>query len=200
MTTLSITGLQRKTAWQLLIAATICLLVIFFLHTLTQAAATRSEEQHLIRSLSLVLPDQTFDNDLLASRQHTAAGITYQACQQQKPRYLIHEISTEKGYSGLIKLLVAIDLTANAVYKARPLFHQETPGLGDQIELEKTTWLTQFFRPLSTPVSSLAIKQDGGQIDGLTGATITSRAVSDLIRQKIFSHYQPPANHCKIKK
>lgn len=199
MNTLSITKPQRKTAWQLLIAATICLVVIFFLHTLTQTAAKRSEEKHLIRSLSMVLPEQTFDNNLLTSRQQTEDAIIYQACQRHQPQYIIYEISTEKGYSGLIKLLVTVDLTTNTVYNARPLFHQETPGLGDQIELEKSPWLTQFFRPLSTPTDQLAIKQDGGQIDALTGATITSRAVSDLLRQQVFKPHHPPKNHCKTK-
>lgn len=186
MKTIAIEKKQIITARQLLIAATVCLLSIYGLFLLTQSAAKTSEKRYLIQSLSKVLPTNSFDNDLLATQTKQGKTTIYQACQNEVPHYRIYEVQTEKGYSGLIKLLVAIDIAKQRIIQVRPLFHQETPGLGDQIEVEKSTWTQQLNQPLSTDKKHIAIKQDGGQIDAITGATITSRAVSDILRQVFF--------------
>ncbi len=182
---------QIKSAKKLLLFAAVCLFGIYLLFILTQEAAKRSEARYLVQSLAKVLPDnamqQTFDNNLPATRQTIDGMTVYQACKQGQPRYIVLEVSSDKGYSGLIKLLVAVDLTQRRVYAVRPLFHQETPGLGDQIDVDKSAWLKQFAQPLSTSPAQIAVKQDNGHIDAITGATITSRAVSNALRQQVFS-------------
>ncbi len=191
---------QLKTGKQLGIAATICLFAIYAIFLLTDKAAKISEKQYLVKSLSKVLPESGFDNDLLATRQQLGDMIVYQACKEQKPIFQIYEIKTNKGYSGLIKLLVSIDLTQKKIEKIRPLFHQETPGLGDQIDVDKSPWLQQFEVQLSTPAAAIAVKKDKGQIDAITGATITSRAVSDAVRTAFFSKpLQQLPNLCEQK-
>ncbi|PIE42410.1 MAG: hypothetical protein CSA47_00915 [Gammaproteobacteria bacterium] len=188
MKSVTLTNQHIKTAMRLFAVAAICLLLIFSLFNLTQQAAKDSEKHFLIQSLSKVLPRHDFDNDLLSTRSIDSKTKTtiYQACQRGQPRYQIYEIETYKGYSGLIRLLVAVDLQSRHIVQARPLFHQETPGLGDQIEVEKSPWLRQFYLPLTTPRAHIAIKKDGGQIDSITGATITSRAVTYLMRKTFF--------------
>lgn len=182
----SINKAQLKTTKQLGLASAVCLLSIYALYSLTAQAAKNSERQHLQKSLAKVLPDNRFDNDLLASQSNVGEITVYQACQNATPRYQIYEIHTQKGYSGLISLLVSVDIDKQVIYQARPLFHQETPGLGDQIDVDKSPWLKQFELALSTPYPHVAIKQDKGNIDAITGATITSRAISDAIQQALF--------------
>ncbi len=89
----------------------------------------------------------------------------------------LYEISV-LGYAGPIKLLVGIG-TDQLVTGARVLEHRETPGLGDPIDREKSDWIEQF-TDLGTAVlgpDDYAIRSDGGQFAGLTGASITPRAV-----------------------
>lgn len=80
--------------------------------------------------------------------------------------------STDKGFSGTIELMVAFDATGT-LSGFRVLAHQETPGLGARME--------QWFGAASghTVVGSqgpLVLTADGGDVDGITAATITSRA------------------------
>ncbi len=78
------------------------------------------------------------------------------------------------------------ELTVYPACHLRPLFHLETPGLGDQIDTDKSDWLQQFILPLNTE-KTLRVDKDGGDIDAITGATITSRAVSNLLNRDIFN-------------
>ncbi len=58
--------------------------------------------------------------------------------------------------------------------------------MGDQIDTDKSDWLQQFILPLNTK-KTLRVDKDGGDIDAITGATITSRAVSNLLNETVFS-------------
>ena len=80
--------------------------------------------------------------------------------------------SSEKGFSGLIKIMVGFnpDGTINNI---AVLEQKETPGLGTKIKDEK---FIQQFRGKSPSTNKLMVKKDQGEIDALTGATITTRA------------------------
>ncbi len=172
--------------------ASVCLLLIFLLFTLTKTRVHNNEVAYLRASLSQVLPNgvslSEFDNDVLNSKQVLGETIVYPACQGGKLRYALIELETDKGYSGLIRLLANVDWQQHTVVAVRPLYHQETPGLGDQIATDKSDWLTQFALPLQT-AKNLAVDKDGGSIDSITGATITSRAVANVLNQQIFSNH-----------
>lgn len=88
---------------------------------------------------------------------------------------LVVPVVSSQGYSGRIKMLVGIN-AQSTLSGVRVTEHQETPGLGDAIEARKSDWIEQF-RGLSVPSTHLG---DGG-IDALTGATITSRAVTQAV-------------------
>lgn len=79
-----------------------------------------------------------------------------------------------KGFSGDIGLMVGIDLETGAITRARVTTHTETPGFGSKAK-ESTRFVSQFDdRPFDP---SLSVRGDGGGIDAISGATITSRAV-----------------------
>jgi electron transport complex protein RnfG len=67
----------------------------------------------------------------------------------------------------------------------RTLRHQETPGLGDKIEIEKNDWITSFSgkQVKSDDDNRWAVKRDGGMFDQFTGATITPRAVVGAVKR-----------------
>ncbi len=82
------------------------------------------------------------------------------------------------GYSGRIKLLMAIDKNGNLL-AVRVLAHRETPGLGDGIEVSKSDWIFSF-DDLAYSLedrSSWDVSKYGGNFDQFTGATVTPRAV-----------------------
>ena len=82
---------------------------------------------------------------------------------------------SKKGYGGEIRLMVGLT-PDRKVITYRPLAANETPGLG--AKLGDQEFSKQFSDKNGT---SLKVKKDGGEIDAITGATITSRAVCEAI-------------------
>ena len=83
--------------------------------------------------------------------------------------------SSEKGFSGLIKIMVGFK-PDGTIQNIEVLEQKETPGLGTKIKDEK--FLKQF-RTKNPSSFNLKVKKDGGEVDALTGATITSRAFGE---------------------
>ncbi|MFN2436089.1 MAG: RnfABCDGE type electron transport complex subunit G [Desulfotignum sp.] len=79
------------------------------------------------------------------------------------------------GYGGDIGLMVAIDLDKDQLVGARVTTHAETPGLGSRAK-DDLTFVSQFNdQSLDT---NLALKADNGTINAISGATVTSRAIT----------------------
>ncbi|KPQ26971.1 MULTISPECIES: RnfABCDGE type electron transport complex subunit G [unclassified Halomonas] len=101
-------------------------------------------------------------------------------------RALVLPVVTQRGYNGEIRLLVGID-DQQRISGVRVTHHQETPGLGDDIERRRSDWITQFdgLTLDSLPSEGWGVTQDGGQFDAFTGATITPRAVVDAVHSAL---------------
>ena len=90
------------------------------------------------------------------------------------------------GYNAAINLLIGVS-PAGSVTGVRAVRHRETSGLGDAIDAAKSDWIEQFKdRTLADPAAALwAVKQDDGQFDAITGATVTSRAVVGAVKNAL---------------
>jgi len=86
-----------------------------------------------------------------------------------------------KGYEGIIEMLAAIDMDGKVIsYKI--LSHRETPGLGDGAL--KDDFIKQF---KGKGVEGLKVVKvpDDTKIQALTGATITTRAVTNGMKKAV---------------
>jgi electron transport complex protein RnfG len=91
------------------------------------------------------------------------------------------ETFTNKGFSGNISLMVGI-LADGTVNNISVLQHAETPGLGSKMEEE--TFKGQFCG--KNPASfNFSVKKDGGDVDAITAATISSRAFCDAVNRAL---------------
>ncbi|MEW6409804.1 MAG: RnfABCDGE type electron transport complex subunit G [Nitrospirota bacterium] len=105
----------------------------------------------------------------------------YYVCKigDEKIGYIAEAIG--KGYSSFIKMLVAVDLD----YKIKGidiLGHGETPGLGD--EIEKKEFKDQFKgKTIEKLVVIKGFTED--KIQAISGATISSRAVTEGVKEAI---------------
>ncbi|MEL7966613.1 electron transport complex subunit RsxG [Vreelandella neptunia] len=99
---------------------------------------------------------------------------------------VILPVVTRQGYNGEIRLLIGID-EQQRISGVRVTQHQETPGLGDDIEHSRSDWITEFngLRLDSLPPESWAVAKDGGHFDAFTGATITPRAVVNAVHKAL---------------
>lgn len=145
-------------------------------------------------SLLEVMPQEAFSNDLLTDFIEVqdpllgrAAQHLYRARLDGMPAGVVLETTAAEGYGGAISLLVGVtysgDITGVRVIPP----HNETPGLGDKIELKKSTWVLSFNgHSLATrQEKDWAVKKDGGTFDSFTGATITPRAVIAQIHRAL---------------
>ncbi len=90
--------------------------------------------------------------------------------------------SSGKGYGGTVGLMVGIDVKDNKLLGVGVTTHSETPGLGARAKTDPS--FTSQFKgaAISGPVK---VTQDGGSVNAMSGATITSRAVSSGVTDAI---------------
>jgi electron transport complex protein RnfG len=79
-----------------------------------------------------------------------------------------------KGYGGDIGVIVAVNLENDRIVGVGVTTHSETPGVGSKAKDDPR--FSEQFQGLSIK-DPLKVKGDGGQIDAVSGATITSRGV-----------------------
>jgi electron transport complex protein RnfG len=165
-------------------------------YSTTRAPIAESERQAKLKLFEQVLPPSLHDNDLLKDTVKIEAGgdlgnrdetLAYRAKLNGSPSALVLEATAPDGYSGDIKLLVAIR-TDGELAGVRVLVHKETPGLGDYIDIGRSDWIKKNFDGQSLakiPDEVWRVKKDDGRFDYMAGATITPRAVIKAVHKTL---------------
>jgi electron transport complex protein RnfG len=92
------------------------------------------------------------------------------------------ESSSNNGFSGKIVIMVGFDANGNIVDYA-VLEQKETPGLGTKMaDWFKSDDENRNIRGKNPAIQNLTVSKDGGDIDAITAATISSRAFLFTIR------------------
>lgn len=92
---------------------------------------------------------------------------------------------SSRGYSGDVWLMVGLK-PDGAIQDVFVLEHRETPGLGSKMADEK---FAGQFRGKHPAEFNLEVVKDGGDVDAISGATISSRAYGEAV-QLAFDMYQ----------
>ena len=82
------------------------------------------------------------------------------------------------GFGGDIGVMVAVNLDSDEIVGIGVTTHSETPGLGSRAKTDPS--FSKQFQGLSIN-DSVKVKSDGGNIDAISGATITSQGVCAAI-------------------
>lgn len=94
-----------------------------------------------------------------------------------KPNTVAFE-SSGKGYGGDIGVVVAVNIEKDEIVGVGVTTHRETPGVGSRAKTD-TKFAAQFKgQPISEPFK---VKAEGGKIDALSGATVSSRGVCGAV-------------------
>jgi len=179
--------------------AALCGLLIVVVYQTTAARIAENQERFLALAISQVLPAArstiavalTADGRLEEAVEATAlpAFLGYDADDQ-----LVGAVVTAEGmgYQDKIRVLYAYSFELQAIVGFKVLDSRETPGLGDRVEKEPHflanferlyAQLTQDGDGLLHPLVTVkqGEKTEPWQIDGITGATITSEAIGDIL-------------------
>jgi len=162
---------------------------------LERMKTAENEREFLMRSLTAIVPESTFDNDIFNDTITVISPkllgtpnpvVAYRARRNGAPVAVVLTPIAQDGYNGNIKLLIAIRFDGS-LGGVRVVAHRETPGLGDDIEIERSDWITTFNNHSldSLSGSRWRVKKDGGEFDQFTGATITPRAIVKAVYQSL---------------
>ncbi|MEZ8372863.1 electron transport complex subunit RsxG [Vibrio cyclitrophicus] len=163
-------------------------------HDLTKDQIKQQEQAQLLSVLNQVIPHDLHDNELFSAC--TLVQAEELGTQQAMPAYIAKlngepsaiaiEAIAPDGYNGAIKVIVGMKIDGT-ILGTRVLSHQETPGLGDKIDLRVTDWILSFSGKQVTDsnLERWKVRKDGGDFDQFTGATITPRAVVKSVKQAV---------------
>lgn len=158
-------------------------------YRLTEAPIQKAKDQRELDAISEVI-SSGFDNNPFAEK-HTISTPDNKGKLELFPARKDGNITgvaiksfSNNGFGGKMEVMVGfyVDGTIN---KYKVIDHKETPGLGTKVTEPKFSDQFEGFNPGR---HIFKVKQDGGDIDAVTAATISSRAVVDAI-QKAFDAF-----------
>ncbi|MFO7941047.1 MAG: FMN-binding protein [Bacillota bacterium] len=158
-----------RTGLFLMIVCGVAALALAFTATTTQPMIEENRERELQEGLAEVLPGAT-EFELV---EEWESGALYEG--KDSGEAVGHVALIERqGYGGPISVLVGIDSSGAVAAPIAILEHTETPGLGSNIEND---WFQEQFsgKAADDPFSI------GDDLDGLAGATVSSRAVAGAV-------------------
>jgi len=161
-----------------------------FIYKVTKEPIDKARKFKKLNAIKAVLPD--FDNEPSDNPDKRLVDndtlYFYHAIRNGKWVGTAVETFTDKGFSGRIRIMVGFDSDAK-IYDITVLEHKETPGLGDKIEKKKSynkktglSWSSQF-KGNNPSEFKMFVNKDGGDVDAITAATITSRAFCDAVQR-----------------
>ena len=130
--------------------------------------------QKQIDAMSSVVPDA----DTAEQVEYTDPNGVILEVYETESAYAI-KVAAPGGFSGAIEMMVGVDKAGN-VLGISVINHGETAGLG-AIAADKTTKGDAFRSQFAGLSGNVSVTKDGGQVEAITGATITSRAVCNGI-------------------
>jgi Na+-translocating ferredoxin:NAD+ oxidoreductase subunit G len=92
------------------------------------------------------------------------------------------ETYTDKGFSGRFSLMVGFS-PDGSITNIEVLEHKETPGLGTKMAFPAFKNQFKGLKIADLPGEQLKVKKDGGSVDAITAATISSRAFCDAVNR-----------------
>ncbi len=161
------------------VIAGLCLALV---DKLTTEPIRKAERQDTLDAIKAVLPE--YDNEPDRNISEIVVGkqtnVFYVATMRQAYVGTAFAVTSKEGYGGEMKIMVGVTAD-DGVHAIHVLKQTETPGLGAKIE--KPKFKEKFSgAPLSTTIK---VKKDGGRIESITGATISSRAVCKAVSEGI---------------
>ena len=159
----------------------VCALLLGVINGITKDKIEQNAIETRNAAMSVILPEADSFADVEVSADWTApadknqpviSGVYEAQAGGQTIGYCV-EVNP-KGFGGALTLIVGINADGT-VAGAQVTAHGETPGLGAKAQSD-ANWIGQY---AGQPADgSIAVTKDGGTINSITGATITSRAVT----------------------
>jgi len=180
-----------------------CALLIVLTFEFTQPIIEKNRAEALERAIFKVLPGvehvQAYqldaDKNFIAPQADDKdAALVYAGYAANGELAGVAIEASGQGYADILRILYGYDPEQEAVVGFYVLESKETPGLGDKIEKDET-FLANFEQldvslneagdALKNPVTPVKSgeKTNPWEVDAITGATISSRAIGDILKE-----------------
>jgi electron transport complex protein RnfG len=190
----------RFNSWALGIFALVTAALLALTHLSTKDRIEDAKREVAKRALLEIVPLDRHNNDLLVDTVDIPpaywptlgieGGSVNIARNGDELVAVIVPAVAPDGYNGDIQMIIGINMDGS-IAGVRVVSHNETPGLGDKVDIKKDDWILGFNgKSLENPKpAGWKVKKDKGEFDQFTGATITPRAVVQQVL-KTLQYYQ----------
>ena len=145
---------------------------------ITEEPIAAAKAQATTEAVANVLPE--FDNNEVSEQTIDNMSIkVYTATNASGVVGYAVESMTKNGFGGAIRMMVGF-LPDGKIYNVNVLEQAETPGLGTKMCDEGNALLSSI-KDKDADELKFTVKKDGGELDALTAATISSRAYYDAV-------------------
>jgi electron transport complex protein RnfG len=180
----------------LAIVALVCGLLIVTAYQVTLPAITANKQRAVERAVLAVLPGAASSRELVVDRdgvhpagQASAEGVRVYAAYDAEGRLKgVAAEAASRGYADMVRLLYGYDLDCQCIVGVSVVQMKETPGIGDKILTDAD--FRRNFQALEARLNAEGAalahaivtvrhgsKSNPWEIDAISGATVTSRAV-----------------------
>ncbi|MCA0131564.1 RnfABCDGE type electron transport complex subunit G [Winogradskyella alexanderae] len=156
--------------------------VLGYVNDITQEPKAKARLEKKINAIKQVLPE--FDNNPIEDVIKIPSS-KFNDSIEIYPAYKNNEFIgaalsgySNKGYNGLIKIMAGFK-PDGSIQNIEVIEQKETPGLGTK--LKNNSFLKQF-RGQNPSVFNLDVSKDGGDVDAIAGATISTRAFNESLK------------------
>ncbi|MCB2220904.1 MAG: RnfABCDGE type electron transport complex subunit G [Bacteroidetes bacterium] len=163
----------------LFVVTGVAALALGSVYNLTKEPIAIAKRQKIEKAIGEVLPAFDTIREFKRLPEGGKDSLTfYEASNNGMPVGTAIRTYTDKGFSGRFWIMVGFT-DGDVISGTSVLEHKETPGLGDKM---KSEWANQFVgKNLNS--FKLKVKKDGGDVDAITAATISSRAFCEATQR-----------------
>jgi len=173
-----------KPALALFITAVFVISMLSVVHSLTLEPIEKQKQKTRESAMKEVLPQASVYREIPAEITGSIVAV-YEGLNNNAHTGYVVQLSPQ-GYGGNVDLLVGISSSEQKISGIRILRHSETPGLG-ALAVKEDFYLQYNGKDL-VPLGVARINPGEHEINALTGATITSRAITGAVNEAINWH------------
>ncbi len=176
----------------------ICIISAFALamvYKITKEPIAKQKRLEMIKAIKAVLPVSVVNDPVKDKIVIDKKNIFIGKDKNGKITGVAFKVFSKEGYGGTIEIMLGINSKDDSVNGIEILSMSETPGLGAKITED---WFKNQFKKRNLKNTNWKVKKDGGDIDQISGATISPRAVTKAVfnglkfytknKDKIISH------------
>jgi electron transport complex protein RnfG len=179
----------KNMAMALFVITAVAGLAMAVVFSVTKDPILASQKAKINNAIKMVIPEfeSMTDTTLLPETGKDSIRIYSLMKGSENSGYAV-QTYTDKGFSGRFTLMVGFT-SDGAISNIEVLEHKETPGLGTKMALPLFKDQFKGIKITDLPGEQLKVKKDGGTVDAITAATISSRGFCDAVN-RAYSTYK----------